>query len=183
MKIGKRLKQVRKEKKMTLKELSEKSGVQIATLSRMEHNVMPGTLKSHIAICKVLKISLADFYREVEDENKTVSVTKQHISDRPFVRSDSFAIEMLTDKISGRHMMPVLNRIRKNGEMKGNERRIGVEKFIYVLEGKIEAKIGKEKYNLKRGDSVYFDASLDHAFSNTAKIDTLVLTVSSPPAA
>lgn len=183
MKIGKRLKQVRKERKMTLKELSEKSGVQIATLSRMEHDIMPGTLKSHISMCKALKISLADFYREVEDEAKTVSLTRQQSPNKPFVRSDGFAIEMLTDAISGRHMMPVLNRIKKNSEMKDNERRIGVEKFIYVLEGRIEAKIGKEKYDLRRGDSVYFDASLDHAFSNTAKIDTLILAVSSPPAA
>ena len=183
MKIGKRLKQLRKERKMTLKELSEKSEVQVATLSRMEHDIMPGTLKSHISICKTLKISLADFYREVEDETKTVSLIKQQISNKPFVRSEGFAIEMLTDAISGRHMMPVLNRIGKNGEMKDNKRRIGVEKFIYVLEGRIEAKIGKEKYNLKQGDSVYFDASLEHAFSNTAKIDTLILAVSSPPAA
>ena len=87
MKLGKRLKALRKEKKITLKELSEKSGVQIATLSRIENDIMTGTLQSHINICRVLGISLSDFYRELENEAKTVSLTKEKEKHPSFVHS------------------------------------------------------------------------------------------------
>ena len=52
--IGQRIKQLREAQKMTLTELSEKSGVQLATLSRMENMKMTGTLESHIAIAQTL---------------------------------------------------------------------------------------------------------------------------------
>jgi phosphoribosylamine-glycine ligase len=49
---------LRKEKKITLLELSEKSGVALATLSRIENGKMTGTLKSHMNICKTLEIDI-----------------------------------------------------------------------------------------------------------------------------
>ena len=181
MKIGKKLKALRRDRKMTLKELSEKSGVQIATLSRMEHNIMTGTLESHINICKALGVSLSNFYREVESEQKTVSLSKKTEKRESFVHPKKSTIEMLTSKVMDKKMMPILVRIKKGGQTHKEENKPGTEKFIYVLEGRIVAKIGKEEYNLAKGDSVYFDASLPHVFYNKNNAETLTLCVLSPP--
>ncbi|MEE9500406.1 MAG: helix-turn-helix transcriptional regulator, partial [Candidatus Omnitrophota bacterium] len=116
MRIGKKLKAIRKERKMTLKELEEKSGVQIATLSRMEHDIMTGTLHSHINICKALGVSLSDFYRDVEDEHKTVSLIKKRQKHPSFVYPKKSMIEMLTTQVTDKKMMPLLIKIRKGGQ-------------------------------------------------------------------
>lgn len=181
MKIGKKLKALRKEKKMTLKELSEKSGVQIATLSRIEHDIMTGTLQSHISICKALGVSLAAFYGEIESEDKSVSLTKRRQEREFFVQPKKSIIEMLTTKISDKKMMPLLVKIQKGGKTHKEENKVGAEKFIYILDGKIRADIGKETYNLSKGDSVYFDASLPHVFHNFGKSEARVLCVLTPP--
>ena len=87
MKIGKRIHQLRKEKDMTLEELSEKSGVALATLSRMENNKMTGTLKSHNSICKALGASIAELYKEAEDESKTVEAVPRGKRTEHFVHA------------------------------------------------------------------------------------------------
>jgi len=183
MKIGKKLRLLRKSKNMTLKNLSEKSGVQIATLSRMEHDTMTGTLDSHIAICKALGVSLPDFYREIDDERKTVTLSGGNERKEPRVHSREHTVEMLTTKLADKKMMPVLVRINKNSGTAPEECGVGSEKFVYILEGKILAKIGKEKYKLRKGNSVYFDASLSHLFQNAGKAESVFLSLLSPPAA
>nr|HPM43252.1 helix-turn-helix transcriptional regulator [Candidatus Omnitrophota bacterium] len=65
MPIGDVIHRFRKEKKLTLSELTERSGVALATLSRMENNRMTGTLESHIEICKALDSTLADLYKDL----------------------------------------------------------------------------------------------------------------------
>jgi len=181
MKIGKKLKILRKSQKMTLNELSKKSGVQIATLSRMENNIMIGTLESHIEICKALRVSLADFYKEIEDSQKTIALSKKEKKHDSFVHSKKATTEMLTPRIMGKKMMPLLIKIQRNGETHKEENKVATEKFIYILDGKIAIKVGKEEYNLSKGDSIYFDASLPHVFSNKGKSEARVLCVKSPP--
>ena len=46
MNLGPRIKKLRTLKKISLTELSKESGVQIATLSRIEHGQMTGTLST-----------------------------------------------------------------------------------------------------------------------------------------
>jgi len=184
MKIGKKLKLLRKDRKMTLKELSKESGVAIATLSRMEHDIMTGTLESHISICKALGIGLADFYREVETESKTISHIKQKEKKDAYVHPKKSTVEMLTSNIMNKKMMPTLVRIKKGGQTHKEENKPGTEKFIYMLEGALTAEIGKEQHVLHKGDSLYFDASLPHIFHNSGsgKAEAIAVCVLSPPA-
>ena len=71
MYVGDRIKGLRKEKKLKLKELAEKSGVQIATLSRIEHKKMTGTLDSHAKIAQALGVDVTELYRELKGKTVT----------------------------------------------------------------------------------------------------------------
>ncbi|NLE64829.1 MAG: helix-turn-helix transcriptional regulator, partial [Elusimicrobia bacterium] len=66
--IGAQIKKIRKLKKVTLTELSRRSGVQIATLSRMEHGKMEGTVGSHFQIAKALGVDIVNIYQGVQEE-------------------------------------------------------------------------------------------------------------------
>jgi len=167
---------------MTLKELSEKSNVQVATLSRMEHDKMTGTLESHMAICKALGIPLSDFYREIENDRKDVTLISKALKIAPVTfRQKSAVRELLATKLSEKKIMPVLLRLNKDAEFQEEKFPVGTEKFLYALEGKIRLKIGNNDYSLQKGDSIYFDASLPHKIQNMARIESLILYVTSPP--
>jgi len=115
MKIGKQLRKLRKEKDITLDELSKKSGVALATLSRMENNKMAGTLSSHNKICKALNISIADLYRELEDETKTVDAVSKADRTEHFVHARKAKYELLVTKTLDKKIMPLIVKISVGG--------------------------------------------------------------------
>ncbi len=182
MKIGKRIRKLRKERGMTLEELSQKSGVALATLSRMENNKMTGTLASHNGICKALGASLADLYRELEDESKTVDTVPKQRRTEHFLHTNKAKYELLVTKTLDKKIMPLMVRLEAGGKTQKEQNKPGVEKFIYMIAGTMDAVIGDQTYPLKRGDSLYFDASLPHVFRNTAKTEVSAICVISPPA-
>lgn len=58
--IGQTIKKLRVDRKIKLIELAEKTGIQIATLSRIEHGKMIGSVVSHAKIAKALDLELSD---------------------------------------------------------------------------------------------------------------------------
>lgn len=182
MHIGEIIHNLRKSKKMTLLELSQKSGVALATLSRIENGKMTGTIKSHIKMCEALEVELPDLYRDLSSSRKTVDVQIKKTSADVFIHNKNSAFEMLAGKVLNKKMMPILVKIHKAGHTHKEETKPGIEKFVYVLDGKIEATIGEEKYSLSKGDTLYFDASINHYFKNTGVSESHLISVTSPPA-
>jgi transcriptional regulator with XRE-family HTH domain len=181
MVIGNIVRRLRKEKKMTLSALSERSGVALATLSRMEHGKMTGTLRSHMRICEALEITLPEFYRELSPAREAVQVRTRE--DRPdvFLRDKRHSVEVLASRVLNKKMMPVLIRLEKGASTQEEKTRPGVERFVYVVEGKVEACIGKERYALAKADTLYFESSLPHSFKNTGPSESRLICVTCPP--
>jgi len=182
MHVGKIIHKFRKDKKMTLGELSKRSGVALATLSRIENGIMTGTLPSHMSIAKALDVNLLDLYKDLPAVKKTVEVKTTKDRQDVFVHNARSSSEMLVSKAMEKKMMPILLKIQKGGSTHKEETRSGIEKFIYLLDGVVEAVVGDEKYSLKKGDTLYFEASQPHQFKNTGKAEAKIISVVSPPA-
>lgn len=183
MNIGNRIKDLRKAKGITLLELSKKSGVALATLSRMENGKMTGTVNSHQIICKALNTSMADLYRELENNSKTVETVSHAKRVEHFVHSDKAKYELLVSKPEEKSITPLMLKIEAGGQTHKEETKPGIEKFMYLMSGLLEACVGNKTFLLKRGDSLYFDASLPHSFKNTSKTSAEAICVITPAVA
>lgn len=179
MLLGKRIEAIRKAKKMKLTELSNETGIQLATLSRIENMKMTGTLESHIKIAKALGIDVTELYRDIEKDNAIVEFQDHHVADI-FTHSDSAITEILTKNMLDKKMMPALIRIEPSGKTNLEQNRPGSEKFIFVLEGHLEVEINNQTYNLNKHSTMYFDASLPHIYLNKGKTNAKILCVSTP---
>lgn len=62
MYIEMKLKQIRKEKNMTLEELSKKSGISTTEINDIENNKKRPTLQSIILLAKALDLEIEDLY-------------------------------------------------------------------------------------------------------------------------
>lgn len=78
--------------------------------------------------------------------------------------------------------MPALLRLEPSGKTEAEQNNSGSEKFIFVLEGTIETTIGEEKFSLQKNNTLYFDASLRHSFSNAGKQTARALVIITPAA-
>jgi transcriptional regulator with XRE-family HTH domain len=102
--LGKRIKELRKSKKMTLVEIAKKTGIDQATLSRMENGKMTGTLDSHMRLAQILGVRLPDLYNQVltkTDEKKETNF-KQRLE--TFSHSAGATSEILTTQIFQKKM-------------------------------------------------------------------------------
>jgi transcriptional regulator with XRE-family HTH domain len=181
MRVGDIIRRIRKEKNLKLVELSKRSGVALATLSRMEHGKMTGTIDSHMKICDALEINLPDLYRNLSNATKTVDFRARNTKADVFVHNKRSSAEILASKVLHKKMMPVLIRIDKDGSTDREETKPGVERFVYVADGKVTAYIGEQMYALMKGDTLYFESSLPHHFANTGTSEVRLISVTCPP--
>lgn len=189
MHAGKKIKELREVQRMTLTELAQKSGVQLATLSRIENVKMTGTLDSHINIAKALGIDITQLYRDImTEEEHTTAITHtpakknqgiplQKMTEaqagtpgtETFTYNDKASYEILTGNVLSKKMMPIVLRIEEGGRTNPEQNHPGSERFIFVLKGNITAHVAYNTYPLSPNNTLYFDASLRHYFINTGK--------------
>lgn len=182
--IGDRLRNLRKTQKITLLELAKSAGVDAATISRIETGRMTGTLESHMKLARGLGMKLTDLFQGIEQAQagKTVSLQGRGSRSEVYVyEAGKSSMAMLTTNVLQKKLMPILISIEPGGSTHKEETRVGTEKFLYVLEGELEAKVGQETHQLKRGSSLYFDASLPHHLRNAGSKVARCLSVVTPP--
>jgi transcriptional regulator with XRE-family HTH domain len=183
MHVGEAINKLRKEKRMTLLDLCRKSGVALATLSRIENGKMTGTLKSHMRIAEALGITIIDLYKDLPESKKTLEVKTKEPEQKVTVHDKKSSTVMLVSSLQNKKMLPLFITIAKLARTNTDQTPTDVDKFIYVLMGKIEANIGEEKYVLSYGDTIYFDSSAPHYFKNIGNGEAQLISVSSPATA
>ena len=178
--LGLRIRQLRKEKNLTLVEIAEKTGVAQATLSRIETGAMIGTIESHEKIAEVLGIGLADLYSGVDKRYEQITHLTKEAEKKVTHHSKDIQIELLTSESSKKKITPLLMTLQGESETPEEKLERGVEKFIYALEGDATVHVDKEEFILKTGETLYFDASLPHRFRNSGKKSSRLLITVSP---
>lgn len=74
--LGNTIRRLRTERGLTLIELSDKTGIQPATLSRMENNKMVGSLDAFNALAEAFKMKLSELFQECEKDIHEAFETK-----------------------------------------------------------------------------------------------------------
>ena len=177
MNIGKRIRGLRKKKGLSLTEVSKKSNVALATLSRIETGKMTGTLESHMNIAKSFGMTLPEFYSEIDE---AAAVKKEFDYADHFIHDKKASSIILTKDIFTKRMLPVLIKLEAGGKTHKEQLKKGSEKFIYVLEGKVEIVIGKESHILGKDATLYLDASHLHYIHNIGKVKASCICVVTP---
>jgi transcriptional regulator with XRE-family HTH domain len=177
--IGEKLHAIRKSKRISLTELSQKSKVQMATLSRIENKKMVGTLESHMAIAKALGIDVTELYKGLTHQNAIIDFGSDKNTDI-FTHSDDASFEILTKNIMNKKMMPTLVRIEEGGKTNKEQSQGGSEKFIFVLDGHVEININNQLFTLHKYNTLYFDAALPHFYRNSGKGSVKFICVGTP---
>lgn len=181
MEIGEKIRELRKAKKITLVELSQVTGVAQATLSRIETGIMRGTVESHEKIARALGLTLAEFYASLDDRADKAIHQDDSKRNPITLRSGKIRCELLTHEAMKKKITPLLLTLEPRVETDSEKLELGVEKFYFVLEGEVTAKIDKKEFILKEGETLYFDASLPHQLGNRGPKKARVFCAVSPP--
>jgi transcriptional regulator with XRE-family HTH domain len=165
--IGARIRTMRLKKKIGLVELGKHTGLSPALLSKIERGRMFPTLPTLLRVALVFGVGLEFFFSGARDKPLLAVVRKQdrnRLPERPGAGDVAYEFESLDYPATERRFncyyalfFPVaVERLRPHDHL-------GFE-FIYVVQGTLSVHVGADEHVLKTGDSMYFDASVPHAY-------------------
>ncbi|MBI1978175.1 MAG: helix-turn-helix transcriptional regulator [Candidatus Omnitrophica bacterium] len=178
--LGTRIRNLRREKKITLIELSKQTGVAQATLSRMETGLMVGTVKSHQKIAEALGISLGQLYGGIDSRYERVKHIPASSERKVCAKTDQMRCELLTQEISKKKITPLLITLNAHGKSNVEQLERGVEKLLFVLEGTVTVQLEGKEYTLNPYDALYFDGSIGHQLMNPSGKQAKIFCAVSP---
>jgi quercetin dioxygenase-like cupin family protein len=141
---------------------------------------MKGTLDSHLKLAKGLDVDLSQLYLDTSLIQDTKAPAESSRKAEIFEESRHSSYQILAHDLLSKKMMPVLLKIESHGHTPLERNKPGNEKFIYIVDGKIEAAVGNSAHSLSAGQTLYFDASLPHSFKNTGPKQVRMLVVMTP---
>ncbi len=176
--IGLRIRQLRKQHNLTLKQLSEMVGCTDAYLSQVENGKVSPSISSLKKIADALRTKITDFFVEQRDNEPVVLPPSQRVT-LSLARWNA-RIESLVLNPSGKRMHPFFTTIHPGGGSHGLYSHVG-EEFGLVLQGELEIDLDGKTYVVSQGESFYYNSTAPHSWTNKGKTDTVVVWVISPP--
>ena len=163
--IGQEVRDFRQAKRITVRELSEQTGLSLGMLSKIENGITSPSLKTLQLLANALSVPVTALFRRYE-ENREVIHTKA-----------GGGVEIIREGTRAGHQYRMLGHIGANSSGVFTEPYIitlshesdvfptfqhdGLE-LLYVLQGQVKYRHGSELYHLCPGDSLFFDADAPH---------------------
>lgn len=179
--IGNKVKQLRNQKKLTLKDLSSGTNLSIGFLSQLERGLTSIATDSLAKIADVLDVELSYFFMKPKTSKKTVLRSYEK---EVFNICTSGCIQYnLSNDLKNKDMIPRLIEILPNNTDENIQTYIhDGEEFIYVLEGTLTLFLNDEQYELYPGDSVHYSSSITHNWANYTNKMVRLVVVATPNA-
>lgn len=177
-KIGLNVRQARKKRDMTLDDIARRTNLSRGLLSKIENFRTLPSLPVLAAIARSLNISMENLVKNVGLEtpapHQLVSANRRVPVKREKSRGFKYAALLARPlgNIGFESFVLTLEpgAKRKLASTDGDE-------FIFMLRGKIQFVIGKEKILLSAGDAFYFDGRVPHVPLNPAKSSAELLVI------
>ncbi|WP_042353896.1 helix-turn-helix domain-containing protein [Bacillus rubiinfantis] len=166
---GSKIRELRKTKNLTLKDLAVQTGLSTSLLSQIERDLVDPTVTTFWKICETLQVPINYFFQDMEEESLVV-------------RRDSRRIMELSNGNVRYHQLTP----NKNGKIEfimveiqpGERSDVGLvshsgEECGFVLQGQLIVNLEGREYFLNEGDSIHFSSSIPHRYFNPGDIPTL----------
>lgn len=178
--LGKVMRGIRMRNGWTLKQMSEKSGIPVSTLSKVEHDRLTLSYDKLQQVSQRLNIRMSDFFAEEGEDAAPKVMGRRSIGtmdNAVRVKTENYDYHYLCTDLRQKRMIPILTRIRAHSAKEfGDLVRHHGEEFIYVIEGSIE--VHSEFYDpvvLAEGQGIYLDSSMGHAYVTAEGCDEAVV--------
>lgn len=182
--VGEKIKLLRKEKKLTLEQLSGKSGVSKSMLSQIERGRTNPTLAILWSLTRSLDIELADLLNRPDTKEKPahkLDAVRAHQTPEIQSADGKCILRILgpIDLVAKTEWYDMT--LEKSGILDSDGHGEGTMEHLTVLEGRLEVGNGARTLILETGDTARYDADIPHHIRNIGKdVARALLLVLSP---
>lgn len=176
--VGDHLRRLRQAAKLTLRELSIRTGIDQKVLASIERTSLGGIPETK-ALASYYGLTLTELMAENNLAGQQTVITPKSGGLLQPTLGSGLRIEQMG---SGKAMMDCQRWYIEPGISSHGAYNHDGEEFIYVLFGQFQITIqGDKQHNLGQGESIYFPSNLRHAWLNPGQTTTILLWVNTPP--
>ncbi|MEK4030012.1 XRE family transcriptional regulator [Pseudobacillus sp. FSL P4-0506] len=175
--IHEEIKRLRLDRKLTLKELSEKTNLSTGFLSMIERGSSSLTITSLKKIADAFEVDISYFF------DKPINHTKFYVkkSDQKKFRIEGSetAYVRLSGNFSSRALEPLVVALQPKQQKDYDYSHAG-EEFYYVLKGLVRFNVDGEEFDVAEGESIHFPSQIPHDYENPLEEESILLCVLTP---
>ncbi len=160
--VGRMIKYLRDKQKLSLRGLSDLSGLSINAISKIERGENSPTVASLHRLASALEVHITELFQQ-DIHQISVFVKKE---DATLLRSDGLVIESLGSGLPHQQLEPFKMIIAPDKTNIPEPVSHSGEEFVYCLTGILEYFVGNESFILEPGDRLLFKASQSHSWRN-----------------
>ncbi len=174
--ICQKIKDLRVSNSMTLKELSEKTGLSVSFLSQIERGTSSLAIQSLKKIADAFEVNITYFFEDTKKEKYVTKKTEQV----PFeIKGLESKYIRLNGEFPARSLAPFLIHLSPNQKRTQTFHHPG-EEFYYVLKGAVVFTVGDDELFIREGEAIHFPSELPHYGENPLDEETILLCVITP---
>ena len=182
--IGREVRNYRRQQEVTVAELAQLTGLSIGMLSKIENGNTSPSLTTLQTLANALSVPITSFFRRFEERREAV-FTKSGEGvemDRAGTRANHQynLLGHIGSNASGVIVEPYLITLSDTSDVFPTFQHGGIE-TIYMLEGEVDYRHGDAVYNLRPGDTLFFDADAPHGPERLIKLPARYLSIISYP--
>jgi len=187
---GATIRALRKQAGMTLSDLSQRTGLAVSSLSKLEMGHISLSYDKLMLISKGLGVDMARLLDTASDHAPAPEARGRRVVHRAgeglHVQTGSYDQRYLATELLNKRFVPIVVELHARtldaffAEF-GNFIRHAGEEFAFVIEGEVE--LHTDLYaplRLKAGDSVYFDSEMGHAYLKASDAPARLVAVCAP---
>lgn len=171
--LGQCLKAARQTRGLTLKQVAERTGMALSTLSKVENGLMSLTYDKLLQLTAGLKMEIAELFnpahpRPAQGRPVTARRSISRAGQGQVIATGFYTYTYQCTDLIGKRMVPILAEVRARSlEEFGPLLRHGGEEYFLVTRGRVA--VHTEFYApeiLDEGDGIYLDSTMGHAYLN-----------------
>jgi transcriptional regulator with XRE-family HTH domain len=177
--ISEQIKSLRKNKKLSLKDLSTRCELSSAMLSKIENRRTIPSLSTLMAIASALEVELVELLKNVKvnqpskylliKKSKQKTIHKENAKNFDIHFIHSLGLQNFSH-LEMNHILITPGSQRDIVETEGHQ-------YIYCLKGSLKFILGDDSISMSKGDTLYFDGSIPHVPQNNTQKDVEILVV------
>jgi transcriptional regulator with XRE-family HTH domain len=160
--LGRKLRELRHAKHMSLEELVERTGLSIGLLSQIERGKGNPSFVTLMKVADALDIQLGHFFSETLE---TQCIVRKGQRRRIYFPAPGLTYELLTPDLN-RRLEVVLARLEPGVRTQEGPFSHEGEECLVLMNGVLEAHVGDEVFMLYEGDAITFDCTMPHWYYN-----------------
>ncbi|HEY8202721.1 MAG TPA: cupin domain-containing protein [Actinomycetota bacterium] len=164
--IGPKIRELRRQKNLSLQQLADRSGVSAAAIHKIERNGMVPTITTLMKLAAALNRTVGWLVDEEEMEGRQAVHIRAKERKPVFTSKVGLELMGLTGPYGRFFMAGAVATVEPGADSGAKPMEHPGEELVYVLDGSLHFEVDDAAYVLRRGDALHFRTDRPHRWSN-----------------